>query len=103
MIEDETEKSILEGCGEDYCGKFMYQHDKTKWDTLCSICKAKLGQHKDTKKLIIREIQRYNEKKYGHCKDSCESQEYDAINFMLKELFALHESKDDNNVKEVYE
>jgi len=54
-----------------------------------------------TKKLIIREIQRYNEKKYGHCKDSCESQEYDAINFMLKELFALHESKDDNNVKEV--
>jgi len=47
---------------------------------------AKLNQHEETKNSIIKNISEFNEKKYGHCKDSCESQEYDAINNLIKEL-----------------
>lgn len=55
-MEYNTEKEILKGCGEDYCGKFMYEGDKTQWDTLCGICKAKFSQNRETKKEIIKII-----------------------------------------------
>ena len=41
---------------------------------------------KETEKSIIKNIRKFNKEKYEHCKDSCESQEYDAINNLIKEL-----------------
>jgi len=41
---------------------------------------------KSEKELIIKKIKEHNEEKYGHCKDSCESQEYDAIKFLIEKL-----------------
>jgi hypothetical protein len=35
---------------------------------------------------VIEKIKEYNEEKHGHCKDSCESEEYDAINDLIKFL-----------------
>ena len=41
---------------------------------------------KFAKEEILKEIEDYNEKRHGHCKNSCESEEYDAINNLLKNL-----------------
>lgn len=46
-----------------------------------------------TKTSIIKDISEFNEERYGHCKDSCESQEYDAINNLIKELNSENKPK----------
>ena len=48
---------------------------------------------KETEKSIIKNIQEFNEETYGHCKDSCESQEYDAINNLIEELNSENKPK----------
>lgn len=63
--------------------------EQAEYTNLCledSNLDSKLKQHEETKKEIINKIDEYNEKIYGHMKDSCESQEYDAIEKLKKEV-----------------
>jgi hypothetical protein len=42
MKTETIETEIKKGCGEDYCGKFIFYKDKIEEETLCPSCKSKL-------------------------------------------------------------
>ena len=69
---DENIKNKVREIQHKYCGESV--ETKLYWAI------------KKEEESIIKKIKEYNEKTYGHCKDSCERQEYDAINSIIEKL-----------------